>query len=662
MPPPQRSRKLEAPRLDEAQREAVNHRKGPGILLAGPGAGKTAVLTQRAAALVAEGTPARRVLLLTFTRNSAKEMMDRARALEPRCEDLSGGTFHSLATRIINRNAHVFGMEREFTILDPDDERQIVQKVMEPLKRGLENWPPPKTVTKVISFSTNTRCTIEEAVERLSPKHVELVAEFQEVRDRYVRYKLEKGMLCYDDCLEYFLALLEDEEIGALVRADYDYMMFDEYQDTNALQLAIVYALAGEKNNVMVVGDPAQAIYGFRGAAPETMLNFRKRFPESRIIKLETNYRSSAEIVALVNAIDQRTGSGFQRTLRSHSGESGLRPVFMESPNSLVQASEIGDSILRHKDEGGLISDVAILVRSMSFARRIEVELTTRKIPYRVVGGLKIDEAAHVKDLLSLARVATNPQHEPAWLRLLMRYRGIGDVSGGKIAERLIDMTDVDEMCALLDAEAQRYKTHFLGLSTALRALMDPSKEPVTALGEAALAMDPVWSAIPEWAPDWADRQNDIEAVIGISADHKTLDSFLTAITLDYSVDQKKKRSAEKDEEMPVTISTVHGAKGLEWPIVHIPSFHRGHMPSFYANEPEEEARIVYVALSRARRELVIHKPRMDDKDGFIQQSEFESLIRSRCTTKRATARVGMGAPVATTRRIDMAARLLKKN
>lgn len=652
---------MEAPRLDEAQREAVNHRKGPGILLAGPGAGKTAVLTQRAAALVAEGTPARRVLLLTFTRNSAKEMMDRARALEPRCEDLAGGTFHSLATRIINRNAHVFGMEREFTILDPDDEKQIVQKVMEPLKRGLENWPTPKTVAKVISFATNTRCTIEEAVEKLSPKHVELVAEFQEVRDRYVQYKLEKGMLCYDDCLEYFLALLEDDEIGALVRADYDYMMFDEYQDTNALQLAIVYALAGEKNNVMVVGDPAQAIYGFRGAAPETMLNFRKKFPESRIIKLETNYRSSAEIVALVNAIDQRTGSGFQRTLRSHSGESGIRPVFMESPNSLVQASEIGDSILRHKDEGGLISDVAILVRSMSFARRIEVELTTRKIPYRVVGGLKIDEAAHVKDLLSLARVATNPQHEPAWLRLLMRYRGIGDVSGGKIAERLVDMTDVEEMCALLDAEAQKYKTHFVGLSTALRALMDPSKEPVTALGEAALAMDPVWSAIPEWAPDWADRQNDIEAVIAISADHRTLDSFLTAITLDYSVDQKKKRSAEKDQEMPVTISTVHGAKGLEWPIVHIPSFHRGHMPSFYANEPEEEARIVYVALSRARRELVIHKPRMDDKDGFIQQSEFESLIRSRCTTKRATARVGMGAPVVTTKRIDMAARLLKK-
>lgn len=652
---------MEAPRLDEAQKQAVDHRDGPCILLAGPGAGKTAVLTQRAAALVAAGTPARRVLLLTFTRNSAKEMMDRARALESRCEDLAGGTFHSLATRIINRNAHVFGMEREFTILDPDDEKQIVQKVMEPLKRGQENWPTPKTVTKVISFSTNTRCSIPDAIGKLSPKHVELAAEFQEVRDRYVQYKLEKGMLCYDDCLEYFLALLEDEEIGAMIRADYDYMMFDEYQDTNALQLAIVYALADGRNNAMVVGDPAQAIYGFRGAAPETMLNFRARFPESRVIKLETNYRSSAEIVSLVNAIDQRTGSGFKRSLRSHSGESGIRPVFMESPNSIIQAGEIGDSILRHKDEGGQISDVAILVRSMSFARRIEIELTTRKIPYRVVGGLKIDEAAHVKDLLSLARVATNPQHEPAWLRLLMRYRGIGDVSGGKIAERLVDMTDVDEMCALLDAEAQRYKTHFLGLSSALRSLMDPGKEPYRALGEAALAMDPVWSAIPEWAPDWSDRQNDIEAVIGISADHKTLDSFLTAITLDYSVDQKKKRSAEKDEEMPVTISTVHGAKGLEWPIVHIPSFHRGHMPSFYANEPEEEARIVYVALSRARRELFIHKPRMDDKDGFIQQSEFESLIRHKCENRRAAAKVGMGAPVTSTKRIDMSARLLKR-
>jgi DNA helicase-2/ATP-dependent DNA helicase PcrA len=190
---------------------------------------------------------------------------------------------------------------------------------------------------------------------------------------------------------------------------------------------------------------------------------------------------------------------------------------------------------------------------------------------------------------------------------------------------------------------------------------MDPGADPAKALGEAALAMDPVWSVIPEWAPDWADRQGDLEAIIGIAGDHRTLDSFLTAITLDYSVDQKKKRTAEKDEEMPVTISTVHGAKGLEWPIVHIPSFHRGHMPSFYANEPEEEARIVYVALSRARRELVIHKPRMDDKDGFIQQSEFESLIRHKCENRRAGVRVGMGAPVATTKRIDMAARLLKR-
>lgn len=660
-PPSLGSRKMEAPRLDEAQRQAVDHREGPCILLAGPGAGKTAVLTQRAAALVAGGTPANRVLLLTFTRNSAKEMLDRARAIEQRCADLAGGTFHSLATRIINRNAHVFGMTREFTILDPDDEKQIVQKLMEPLKRGQENWPTPKMVTKIISFSTNTRCTIEEAVEKLSPKHVELAAEFQEVRDLYVQYKLEKGMLCYDDCLEYFLALLEDEDIGAMVRADYDYMMFDEYQDTNALQLGIVYALSGERCNVMVVGDPAQAIYGFRGTAPETMLNFRSKFPESRIIKLETNYRSSAEIVALVNAIDQRTGSGFKRTLRSHSGESGIRPIFLESPNSLIQASEIGDSILRHKEGGGLISDVAILVRSMSFARRIEIELTSRRIPYRVMGGLKIDEAAHVKDLLSLARIATNPQHEPAWLRILMRYRGIGDVSAGKIAEKLVDMTDVDEICLLLETEALRYKTQFLGLTNAIRALMDQNADPAKALGEAALAMDPVWSVIPEWAPDWSDRQGDLEAIIGIAGDHRTLDSFLTAITLDYSVDQKKRRSPEKDEEMPVTISTVHSAKGLEWPIVHIPSFHRGHMPSFHANEPQEEARIVYVALSRARRELVIHKPSMDDKDGFNQQSEFEGLIRHKCENRRAGVRVGMGAPVATTKRIDMAARLLKR-
>lgn len=998
--------------LNPQQVEAVEHMDGPCALLAGPGAGKTAVLTQRAARLVRSGVAPERVLLLTFTRASAREMLDRARQMEPACENISGGTFHSLATRMINRNAHIFGVEK-FTILDPDDSRQVVKKLMEPMRAGEDNWPTPAAVAKAISLSTNTCCSMEEAMKKVTTRHLHMVKGFQEIRDAFVSYKLERSMLDYDDCLEYFATLLEDEDVGPRIREQWDYCLFDEYQDTNALQLRIVYGLAGERANVMVVGDAAQclpegepvltpngnvpietikaedrimsgfgngvvgvakvqsterryvecdlvtittesgrrirttpehiqfagfndtaadkgwtvylmyrsdlgyrigmcsdqekaprwraakgfkyrsvqegadhcyvlasrldrqearvmemvwslrygiptivfndrgqtafgqdyiddvfskvdsraggskllddlgimkdwphhrpkashsgrcnfvvsicssgrghryaisgsedadrealstaglpvrkakfkgwrlesecsrlhdamaiydrvsevlpkitlvqkaklseegslnympsgnclagmsifvhdedantvvkdtiasvtkepykgyvydlnverthnfisggivthnSIYGFRGSAPHTMTNFLARFPNARLLKLETNYRSSQEIVDLVNVADRLTRSGFDRTLVSASGRSGVRPVLLECQDEVAQSAEIGKAILAHKANGGEIRDVAILVRSMSFARRIEVELTTRKIPYKVTGGLRIDEAAHVKDLLSIARVATNHLHEPAWLRLLTRHKRIGDVAAAEIAERLTSLGDGGFAPEILENEARDRKTSFEGLPDALRSLSDPFRIPIATLTDAVAAMEPFWRDLKEWKDDWEDRRRDIDAILHIAAEHRDLDAFLTAVTLDYSVDVKKSDEGQREEEMPCTISTVHGAKGLEWPVVHIPSFIRGHMPSNYAEDMDEEARILYVALSRARRELVIHKPLFDAKSGYTAVSEYERHLRPHCMVAKAHQPASGGVSVDTTKRIDMRARLL---
>jgi DNA helicase-2/ATP-dependent DNA helicase PcrA len=652
---------LKLPNLNPQQAEAVAHGEGPCVVLAGPGAGKTAALTRRAARLVQSGVPPERVLLLTFTRNSAREMLERAKTIEPACEMISGGTFHSLATRVINRNAQVFGVDK-FTILDPDDCKQIIKKVMDPMRAGEENWPTPAAVSKVISLSTNTCSTVEEAVLRVASKHAHLAHEFQEVRDAYVSYKLERNLLDYDDCLEYFATLLEDPDLGPQIREQWEYCLFDEYQDTNALQLKIVYGLAGPKRNVTVVGDAAQAIYSFRGAAPATMKNFFTQFPDAKLIKLETNYRSSAEIVDLVNAADRITNSGFQRTLVSASGRSGIRPVLLESPDESVQASEIAKSILAHKADGGEVGDCAILVRSMSFARRIELELTTRKIPYKVTGGLRIDEAAHVKDLLCLARVATNHQHEPAWLRILARHRRIADVAAAQITDRISIVGSPDQIPGILESEAETRKTSFEGLPDALRALMVPGRAPVSALSDAVAGMEPFWSQIKEWKDDWEDRRRDIDAILHVAAEHRDLDAFLTAITLDYSVDSKKRRDSQRDDEKPVTISTIHGAKGLEWPIVHIPSFIAGHMPSAWAGDPEEEARILYVALSRAQRELVIHKPMFGGpRNEYTTPSEYERLVRPFCLVERASQPASGGMAAASGKRIDMRAKLLGK-
>lgn len=652
---------MSLPTLNPAQQKAVAHRKGPCVVLAGPGAGKTAVLTRRAADLVRSGVQPERILLLTFTRNSAREMLARAKALEPACEHISGGTFHSMATRVINRNAHVFGMDKPFTILDPDDCQQIVKKLLEPLKAGDENWPRASTVHKVISFATNTRSTVAEAIEQIVPEHMQFADKFQEIRDSYVSYKLDRGMLDYDDCLEYLVELLRDPDLRPMIQGMWDYVMVDEYQDTNAIQLEIVYGLAGDEANVMVVGDPSQSIYGFRGSAPQTMAAFRDRFPASQIITLDTNYRSSAEIVAVVNAIDRAIDTGFQRTLVSGRGSADIRPVLLESPDEAAQASEIAKSILAHKEAGGEISDVAILVRSMSYARRVEVELTSRRIPYKVVGGLRIDEAAHVKDLLCLARLATNVNHEPAWLRLLQRHPKIGEKAAGQISDRLCGLQTADDAPLILQREAAERKTDFAGLPVALRSLLDPNRDPAEALSEAALAMDPFWRTVREWKDDWEDRRRDIDAVILVATEHKTLDSFLTAITLDYSVDQKRMKDGPKEDEQPVTISTVHGAKGLEWPIVHVPSFIRGHMPSIYADDQAEEARILYVALSRAMRELVLHRPNFDAKGGFTSASDFERIIRPHLLVERAAPPVVQGRTFATDKRIDMRSRLLNR-
>ena len=647
--------------LNPPQAELVQHKVGPCIGIAGPGAGKTAVLTQRAAALVRGGVPPERILLLTFTRTAALEMMNKAKAIEPACAHISGGTFHSVATKVINRNAHIFGLDKPFTIIDPSDCKEIVKRIIAVKKTGEENWPQASSVYKVISYCANTRMSVEEACEAIYPQHIDFADLISEIRDEYVSYKLERGLLDYDDCLEYFVALLEDEQIGPIVRSEWDYVMVDEYQDTNAVQLDIIYNLANNSENILIVGDPGQAIYGFRGSAPSTMSKFRDRFPNSRVIQLETNYRSSPEIVRLVNAVDKKLDSGFQRELISGRVSDKTPPSMIHVTNSADEARVIADSIIEHKDQSGELGDIAVLVRSMSYARRIEVEFTSRKIPYRVVGGLRIDEAAHVKDLLSIARVATNSAHEPGWLRLLQRHRKIGAVAATEIAARLVSLENPSEAADILREEANARKTDFDALPEALEYLTNRTLSPEDALTNAIALMEDFWSNVKEWKDDWQDRRKDLDAILTIASEHFDLEGFLTAVTLDYSVDQKKEIDSIKDDEKPVTISTIHGAKGLEWPIVHIPSFVKGHLPSIYANDMQEECRILYVAISRAMNDLRMYRPQFTEKGDYSITSDFESMLVPHMNVRRNVVKNAPGTSINTANRIDMKARLLGK-
>ena len=650
-------------KLNDEQQAAVEHASGACTLVAGPGSGKTAVLTSRAAHLVSNGVPPHRILLLTFMRNAAMEMALRAKAMEPACENLDAGTFHSIAMRIVNTNAHVFEREKAFTVIDPQDSLTIFKRLIAEMKDDRRNWPTAATIRGLLSYHTNTRLTLEETFEAKAPQHVEYLDTIDTIRDAYTNYKIDRGLIDYDDVLEYLSLLLCDPAIGPQIRSAWDYVMVDEYQDVNALQEELVYNIASETGNVMIVGDPSQSIFAFRGSAPATMSRFKEQHPNGRVIQLSTNYRSTPEIVSIVNAIDERIDTGFERDLVAARSVSDDPPLLLEIDSPQFQARVIADAIVKLKDEHGVpISDNAVLVRSMTQARLIEAEFLARRIPYQVRGGLKIDGAAHVKDLLSIMRIVTNPMHEPAWMRLLERYPGIASVKAGRIAAKLCSDDNLDTAIAMLRAEDTVAQGTFEDLAEALEAAHSKSHNPADGLEAVCRIMDPRWSQIKEWRDDWEIRKRDFEAIGVIAEQHPDYEGFLTSVTLDRSLDQKVDHSADpQQDEDPVTISTIHSAKGLEWDHVHIPSFIRGHIPSAYDDDVEEELRLFYVAVSRARLKLTFYKPRFDAKRGFTAQSSFEPIVRNLVRRGRIAPRASDGGPVTASGTIDLRARLAAK-
>lgn len=624
--------------LNAQQMEVVRHRGGSCIVVAGPGSGKTRSITTRAGALVREGVPPESILMLTFTRASYQTMLKRAKAIDPRCEFLTIGTYHAVASKVINQNFHLFGKDRPFTILDGDNPATIVSEIMEPIKGTEKNWPRATTIAKIISFGVNTGRTIEEAMNAKTnwAKYIDFLPQIQQISEQYGRYKYDRGMIDYDDCLQYFGALLVDPKIGPLLRKRWKYVMGDEHQDTNVLQLNIVQALAMDGMDLMVVGDPSQSIYGFRGSAPATMTKFQEAYPASRIINLEINYRSTPEIIALVNAVDKKMGLPFQRTLVSGRPSLGIKPALVDVMDSAGEATAIVESILRDKGEGGEISDHAILVRSMTAGRRIEIEMVARQIPYKVMGGIKINEALHVRDLLDILRLTQNVQHEPAWMALLTRFPKMGPKGARPIIDVLMKSANMAEAIDYLESDDLPTKVSFQPLADALRDATI-SGLPAQAVQEIIGAMKPVWSSV--WFEDWEARMRDLDAINTIAEEYGSISDFITALTLDGSYDKATKDQAQMPDEWPLTISTIHSAKGLEWKHVHVPGFTQYSIPSVMAETDEEMAeewRVFFVAVSRAERTLRLYKPRLSNNGKIIERSSFEDTIRKHMDRENA--------------------------
>jgi len=621
--------------LNEGQRAAAAAVDGAYLVVAGAGSGKTTVLSRRVAALIANGIDPASILLLTFTRAAARNMLDRAKKLSPAAIDVTGGTFHSVAHRLVVENHSLFRLPEKPSILDPDDVKSAFRKIVSAKAGKDENMPTPGAVAKVHSFAVNTRRETDDVVYDILPQYGHAIDFFVDCAKEYTTYKKERGLLDYDDLLVAWDRMLDHPRVAEAIRGRFRYALVDEYQDCNAIQNSIVFKLGGSDPNVMAVGDPAQSIYAFRGSAPRVMFDFAKHWPQANVVNLEVNYRSTEQILGLANAVDRSMYERFERELRPAPGASGPDPVLVTVPTLDDEASYIADQILSKKADGVELSEQAVLVRSMSHVRHIEAELVRRRIPYKVSGGIKINEAAHVKDILCLARTVVNVLDEPAWVRVLTMAKGVGDRKAADIYKKIAHGGGMlPDPVAALKGFSQRHAE--LGSILQAYQALAAGGPPVELLDRAVSLLDGILSE--RYRDDWKTRKPDIAAVVGLAGGHESLEDFLASVTLDYSVDKTSEVLGAEDEELPLTVSTVHSAKGLEWDVVYLPSFIEGHFPSIYAREMEnveEEKRVLYVAVTRPRRRLVIVKPTLSRQGPQVQESRFERLIDDHLARER---------------------------
>ena len=619
--------------LNHEQQEVVMARDGAYLIVAGAGTGKTTALTRRAAALIHEGVPASQILLLTFTRAAAAEMVARARKLTPEAVDISGGTFHSIGQRLIKENASVFRLPERPTILDPNDTTEVFRKIAKANgRKGGDNTPTPATVAKILSFSINTGRPVDDVLFDRYEDYGHALDFVLKCIGEYKDFKRQRAMFDFDDLLVAWDKMLDHKDIGAAIRRRFSHVQVDEYQDCNALNLSIVGKLGGDRPNVAAVGDPAQAIYGFRGTAPRTMFSFVDRWPDAKKIFLTINYRSTADILSVGNAIDRSMKERFPRELKSVHKGCAEAPLLVTVPDDEQEAVFVADKVLENKAAGIPLAEQAVLVRSMSHARFIEGEFLSRKIPYRVTGGIKLEDVKHIKDFLCMARASVNFHDEVAWMRVLTMAEGVGE----GVAQKMIDeirgpsLLSSDPQAALQKFGRNKGKggrggTHLDAIAEAWR-LLSADGAPVDPLERALAALDPVFEV--RYPDEWKNRRRDVETIISMAAPHADLDSFLTTLAIDYSIDKTSgKNGPVTDQERPVTISTVHSAKGLEWDVVYFPSFHAEHIPSRMANTPdeiEEERRILYVAMTRPRKKLMVTRPATTGSKGYTaQDSKF---------------------------------------
>ncbi len=596
--------------LNPEQMEAVMTLGGPILVIAGAGSGKTRTLIYRVARLVETGIAPEAILLLTFTRKSAQEMLDRASELsDTRCRFVSGGTFHALAFKVLRNHAKALGYSNNFTILDRSDMEEVLRTLVPDLK--MDGKPPrfPKrgTLANIISKAANLELPVEELMQNEYGQFMEVAPHIQTLGTLYGDYKKTHQLMDYDDLIIRFRQLLmEDRTIRNELSERYAYVMVDEYQDTNCIQADIVKWLAHEHQNVMVVGDDSQSIYSFRGANFRNMLDFPKTFPNTKVIKLEQNYRSTQPILALTNALMDSASEKYTKCLFTKR-EGGDKPKVIDTHTEQEQATYISRSLREAMGKGAGLKDFAVLFRAAYHSFELEAELTRQGIPYVKHGGFKFLESAHIKDFLAHMRVVVNADETVSWLRILRLVKNIGQGKSQKIIKWM-----KDNRIAPYDlAKWPKLGKKDMGLKPLGALLERLSRQHMTPVEAVTQVMGYYIPLLKERYDDYPRREKELEQLAPMAERYGKLGTFLDDLVLDPPGSAADLAKGTENEKL--TLSTVHSAKGLEWPVVFVIWAMEGKFPSARAyNNPldlEEERRLMYVATTRAKDELVISYP-----------------------------------------------------
>ena len=603
--------------LNPEQYAAATAGDGPVLVLAAAGTGKTQTLVYRVAYLVDKGVAPESILLLTFTNKAANEMLERAKAtVGPMVGDIWSGTFHHVCNRILRCHAHLIGYRNNFVIADRDDSRKLIEKAMKEVGVGGDEFPKRDVLASLFSNAVNRDVPLEQVLgEKLSttPFNFEDIVR---VRDVYTRMKFDDGIMDFDDLLVNTVRLFEFKpEILEFYQGQFDYILVDEYQDTNSIQSRFVDMLSGPGGNIMAVGDDFQCIYTWRGADFRNIMDFPRRYPDARVIKLERNYRSTPEVLDVANACIACNTEQFQKTLRA-THPHGDKPSVYFVRDAVAQSMDVVSFIRRYVEHGYKYSDIAVLYRSHFHSIDLQMLLSRSRIPFTITSGIGVFESAHVKDLISLLRVMADPRDRLAFERFFVLFPGVGEQTASKMWAKLGGLCD-------LSGEEGR-ATLLKLLKPAARALWAPLSDSVAAYFDevAETGREPIVSFVNDFLDKFytahlqreyenpEERGDDIVEVASQIESRGSLAAFLQDVALLTNTDAENVPGLGRNT---VRLSTIHQAKGLEWPVVILLWACEEMFPSAKAlrdgEDDSEERRLFYVAVTRAKNALCLFAP-----------------------------------------------------